>query len=338
MLFASEVLILPINSFLNKSIKLIFNYILGPMLFVLVVYSLYNQISQQQDLLVRWQQIKTSWRDPLFWVVFLLMFLNWGLESLKWKLLLKPLENIRFAKAIQSVFAGCSITMITPNRTGEFGGRILFVKAENRIKAISTNILGSISQMIITSIVGCVGLIYLIYFSNLDSKLILLPWIFNNVNIYLSLGVSIILAMFYFKTHFFIVFISKFKFLHKIVRHVKVIEQFSKYELLIILFCSFLRYLVFILQYILIMHVMHVEMESSIAFWLIGVFYLMMAIIPTIGFTELPIRSALGISIFGILSTNILGIQVACFAIWIINLVIPATIGSVFLLMKKNVQ
>jgi hypothetical protein len=266
------------------------------------------------------------------------MFLNWGIESLKWKLLLKPLENIRFAKAFKSVFAGCSITMITPNRTGEFGGRILFVKAENRIKAISTNILGSISQMLITSILGCVGLIYLIYFSSLDSKLILLPWIFNNVNIYLSLGVSIILAMFYFKTHFFIVFISRFKFLHKIVQHVKVIEQFSKYELLIILFCSFLRYLVFILQYILIMYVMHVEMESSIAFWLVGVFYLMMAIIPTIGFTELPIRSALGISIFGILSTNILGIQVACFAIWIINLVVPATIGGLFLLMRREVS
>ncbi len=307
------------------------------MLFVLVVYSLYNQISQQQDLLVRWQQIKSSWKDPLFFLVFLLMFLNWGIESLKWKLLLKPLENIRFAKAFKSVFAGCSITMITPNRTGEFGGRILFVKAENRIKAISTNILGSISQMIITSIVGCTGLIYLIYFSNLDSKLILLPWIFNNFNIYLSLGVSIILALFYFNSHFFIVFISRFKFLHKIVQHVKVVEQFSKFELLIILFCSFLRYLVFILQYILIMQVMHVEMESSIAFWLIGVFYLMMAIIPTIGFTELPIRSALGISIFGILSTNVLGIQVACFAIWIINLVIPATIGSAFLLMRKEV-
>jgi hypothetical protein len=306
------------------------------MLFVLVVYSLYNQISQQQDLLIRWQQIKLSWTSPLFWVVFLLMFVNWGLESLKWKLLLKPLENIQFKKAFKSVFAGCSITMITPNRTGEFGGRILFVEAENRIKAISTNILGSISQMLITSIVGCVGLIYFIYFSNLDSKLILLPWIFNNVNIFLSFGVSIILSLLYFKTNFFISFISKFKFLHKIVQHIKIVEQFNIYELLIILFCSFLRFLVFILQYIIIMHVMLVEMESSIAFWLIGVFYLMMAIIPTIGFTELPIRSALGISIFGILSTNILGIQVACLAIWIINLVIPATIGGVFLLVRRE--
>jgi hypothetical protein len=307
------------------------------MLFVLVVYSLYNQISQQQDLLIRWQQIKSSWENPVFWLVFLLMFLNWGIESLKWKLLLKPLENIRFAKAFKSVFAGCSITMITPNRTGEFGGRILFVEAENRIKAISTNILGSISQMLITSILGCIGLIYLIHFSNLHSKLMLLPWIFNDFNIYLSFGVSIFLALFYFKTHFFISFISKFKFLHKIVQHIKIVEQFNIYELLIILFCSFLRYFVFILQYILIMYVMHVEMESSIAFWLVGVFYLMMAIIPTIGFTELPIRSALGISIFGILSTNILGIQVACFAIWIINLVIPATIGGLFLLIKREV-
>jgi hypothetical protein len=194
------------------------------MLFVLVVYSLYNQISQQQDLLIRWQQIKSSWKNPVFWLVFLLMFLNWGLESLKWKLLLKPLESIRFTKAFKSVFAGCSITMITPNRTGEFGGRILFVEAENRIKAISTNILGSISQMLITSILGCVGLIFLIYFSNLHSKLVFLPWIFNDVNIYLSLGVTIILAMFYFKTHFFIVFISKFKFLHKISGDKKLIK------------------------------------------------------------------------------------------------------------------
>jgi uncharacterized membrane protein YbhN (UPF0104 family) len=73
------------------------------------------------------------------------------------------LEAISFLKSLKCVFAGCSITMLTPNRTGEFGGRILFLKKENRAKAISINIVGSIAQLLVTMVLGCVSFCYFLF-------------------------------------------------------------------------------------------------------------------------------------------------------------------------------
>ena len=335
MLFAMGDLFLPIISFLNKSIKLTVNYFLGPLLFVVLSYSLYKQIINQPDLQTRWQQIKLSWEHPLFWLVFILMFFNWGIESAKWKLLMKPLEKITLYKSIKSVFAGCSITMLTPNRTGEFGGRILFVKPENRIKAISTTILGSVSQLAITTFTGTIGLCYLKYFSGYETQLQKLPWIFNDLFFLISILLTIILLLLFFKIHFFIVIVSKLSFIKKLIIHIDIIDSFTSKELLRILMYSFIRYLVFILQFILMLHVMHVSIGFYINFWLLTVFYLMMVLLPTIGFTELPVRAAASVLILGLFSNNILGIQVASFGIWLINLVLPAIIGSIFMFRIK---
>ena len=133
------------------------------MLFIILSCVIYRQVALQSDLSLRWSQLKSSWHDPLLGVVFLLMFLNWGIEALKMKYLLQPLEKISFLKSLKSVFAGCSITMLTPNRTGEFGGRILFLKPQNRIKAISVNIIGSISQLAVTMILGSISFYYFLF-------------------------------------------------------------------------------------------------------------------------------------------------------------------------------
>ncbi len=332
MLFAMWSLFLPIISFLNKSIKLIINYFLGPVLFVVLSYSLYKQISNQPDLPQRWQQIKLSWQHVWFWLVVVLMFVNWGLESLKWKLLMKPLEIFPFLKAFKAVLAGCSITMLTPNRIGEYGGRIMYVKEENRLSAISITILGSISQLAITMLMGTAGILYLTYFTNETERLSTLPWVLNQVILYLSFIVTVTLLLFYFKVHFFIHLISKWAFLKKYVKHIIVVDVFTGKQLLRILFLSLLRYMVFILQYVLLLLVMEVNIEAYLCFWLLTIFYLMMVLAPTIGFTELPVRATASAAILGLYSSNLLGMQAATFGIWLINLVIPAVIGSVFIL------
>ena len=331
-------LFLPINYLLNKSIKLTVNYFLGPLLFVILSYSLYKQIINQPDLALRWEQIKTSWQNPLFWLIFILMFINWGIESVKWKLLMKPLEKFTFYKSIKSVFAGCSITMLTPNRTGEFGGRILFVKPENRIKAISTTILGSISQLAITVFAGSIGICYLKYFSGFETKIEKLPWIFNDLFLFVNILLTFILFLLFFKIHFFIAMLSRLPFLKRRIRHIEIVDSFTSKELLRILMYSFLRYLVFILQFILMLHVTQVSIDFYISFWLLTVFYLVMVLLPTIGFTELPVRAAASVIVLGLFSNNILGIQVASFGIWLINLVIPAIIGSIFMLGIKIIK
>lgn len=320
---------------MNKSIKLIVNYFLGPLLFLVLAYLLYKQIIQQPDLEFRWTQIKSSWKQPMFWIVVLMLFFNWGLEAMKWQLLLSPLEKINLSNSLKSVFAGCSITMLTPNRTGEFGGRILFVRPENRIKAISATIVGSISQLTITIIVGVIAIVT-IKNATASYKLIKeLPWIFNQYVLVISSLAGFMLLMIFFRLDFLVNYLVRIPGFKKISQHISFLNFFNRKILLRILFLSFARYMIFILQYILLLRVLQVEIDFSLSFWLLSVFYLAMAILPTIGFTELPVRATASVLIFGLLSSNTLGIQAAAFGIWIINLVIPAVIGSFFMFSKK---
>ncbi len=320
---------------MNKSIKLIVNYFLGPLLFLVLAYLLYKQIVQQPDLDIRWIQIKNSWKQPLFWIVVVMLFLNWGLEALKWQLLLSPLEKISLLKSLKSVFTGCSITMVTPNRTGEFGGRILFVRPENRIKAISATIVGSISQLTITIIFGVIAIIILKN-ETANYKLIKdLPWIFNQYVLLFSSTIGLLLLLFFFRLNILVNYLSGVSFLKKISQHISFLKFFNRKILLRILLYSLLRYLVFILQYIFLLHVLQVEIDGMLCFGLLAVFYLVMAILPTIGFTELPVRATTSVLILGLFSENVLGIQTAALGIWLINLVIPSIIGGFYFLGTK---
>jgi len=75
-----------------------------------------------------------------------------------------------------------------------------------------------------------------------------------------------------------------------------------------------------------------------LSFKLIAIYFLVMAMAPTIGFTELPIRAAVSVQILQLYSSNILGIQAAASAIFFINLVVPAIIGSLLILGIKIIK
>lgn len=289
----------------------------------------------QPDLEIRWNQIKKSLPDTVFILIFFMMLANWGIESVKWKLLMRPLESISFFNAFKSVLAGCSITMLTPNRTGEFGGRILFVKPENRARAVSSAIFGSISQLLITFLMGTAGLIYFKLFLANKSQTIQANWIFNDVVMYVSLICSLVLMMIFFRLENFIHFLGRIRGFRRLILYLEAIVSYHRKDLLRILFYSFIRYSIFILQFALMLRLMNVEIGFRLMILLLAVFYLMMAILPTIGFTELPVRASASIVVLGLFSNNILGIGAAALGIWVVNLVIPSLIGGVFIIGAK---
>ena len=324
---------------MNKSIKILINYFLGPLLLVVLCYSLYTQLMQQTDLLQRWQQIKQSLKSFTFLAVFFLMLLNWGIEAKKWQLLVGHVQQFGFIQSFKSVLAGCSITMLTPNRIGEYGGRILFLKEANRIKAISLNITSSISQLLVTMIMGCGGLLYLRFFSQTSGNaLSVLPDFWGNVLIYFSITGTVLLFLFYIRLAWLVRLIEMVPAFTKAVKHITVLDEFSARQLLTILLLSLLRYLVFVLQYILLLYLLQVNIDTVQCFWLITIFYLLMAVAPTIGFLELPLRAKASMELMKLYSTNTLGIETAALAIWLINLVIPALIGSILILGIKIVK
>jgi hypothetical protein len=67
-----------------------------------------------------------------------------------------------------------------------------------------------------------------------------------------------------------------------------------------------------------------------------SVVFLVMAVVPTLTFlTELGLRWEASIQVLELYSPNIVGIFATSFAVWLINLIIPALIGSLLILRIK---
>ena len=322
---------------MKPTVKILLNWFLGPVIFVLLAWSLYRQLMQQPDLEQRWQQINTAWKQPACWMVLALMLLNWGIEARKWQVLIQHLEPCSWLRAFKAVLAGCSITMLTPNRIGEYGGRILYVEEDNRIKAISLTIVGSISQLLVTLIMGVAGLLYLKFLPDGKGDAIL-PVLWDNVLIGLTLGITFFLFLFYLRIGWLVRMMEKIPALQRVVRHIRVLDEFNNIQLLRVFSLSLNRYIVFILQYLLLLQVMQVELAPVTGFWLIAVFYLLMAVAPTIGFTELPLRITACWALLQYFTSNELGVGAAALGIWLINLVLPAVIGSLLILGVRIVK
>ncbi|UAY51795.1 lysylphosphatidylglycerol synthase domain-containing protein [Ferruginibacter albus] len=323
---------------MNKQIKILLNYFLGPVLFVLLSWSLYKQIINQPDLANRWEEIKASWYNYKFWLVIILMLVNWGIEARKWQLLIGHLQQFSFFKAFSAVLSGSSVTMLTPNRVGEYGGRILYVEEGNRIKAISLTIVGSISQFLVTMVMGCCGLFFLRFFSTRANALNELPSLWSNILLSLSIALTLLILLFYLRIGWLVRMIEKITALQKFVKHIQVLDEFSNMQLLHILLLSFVRYMVFVLQYVLLLQVMQVDIGIILGCTSINVFYLVMAIVPTFGFIEFPMRAKTSWEILKFYTTNELGVGAATLGIWLINLVVPAIIGSLLILSIKIIK
>jgi len=319
---------------LNKSIKILLKWIIGPLLAAWLFYSLYQQVKAQPDINASLILIKTlpfgagAWK---FWMVILFVFINWGLEARKWQLLMQVLQPMSFITAFKSVLCGVTFSLNTPNRMGEYGGRILFVEEGKRIKSVTLSVAGGIAQLIITMLMGCLGLAFLLY--NLPPSRIFagIPAFWVQLFFYGSMAGTLIFILFFFRMNWLLRLLLKLPYSGRFSKYINVLETFDAKILLRLLFLSLLRYIVFVLQYIFMLQLLQVEQSVWIGFWLVAVMFWMLAIIPSIAIAELGIRGTVAKALFAY-STNTLGILTATFGIWFVNLFIPALIGSLLIL------
>ncbi|MEO6707171.1 MAG: lysylphosphatidylglycerol synthase domain-containing protein, partial [Ginsengibacter sp.] len=255
-----------------------------------------------------------------------------GLEARKWQVLLKPLQHISFLRAYKSVLSGLALSLNTPNRMGEYGGRILYVKEGSRLKAISLSIAGSISQLIITLVLGCGGLIYLLYFQMPGNSIMGLSVFWIRMLLFISAIITAMLVLFFFRLSWLSRIIEKIPAFERFVKYIQILNQFTAKLLLSLLWLSFFRYLVFVLQYILLLQVLDVEIFWVNSFWIITVLFLVLAIVPSFAIADLGIRGKFSTELLSLYSINTLGILGTTFGIWFINLFIPALAGSILII------
>lgn len=329
---------MPVKTVRNKNIRIFIHYFLGPLLFIWVSYSIYNRLSNQPDLDASWQHISESFDSPrIFYLlaVMLLMIVNWSIESWKWKICVQKIQKVDFATAFKAVLSGVSFSVTTPNRVGEYLGRILYMDDGNRIKAISLTIAGSISQLIITLAMGIAGMTALR--SELRNAGLFSPfWI--DIVFYGTLVAFVVLTVFYLGLSRIARWVDRLPGIRRYAWLLRSLEEFNATLLLQLLSLSALRFFVFIVQYYLLFRFFDVSVSWEQTLWAISVSFLVMAVIPTIAlFTDLSLRGEVSLMLLGLFSGNRLGISLVSLSIWLINLIIPALIGSLLILSIRKI-
>lgn len=187
---------------LSKRYKIILNYVVGPILFILLSISIYRRIQHQQNLHNSWSVIKSSLVGPESWKLYLvglLSIVNWGLETKKWQILVSPIEKVSYGRAFKSVLSGLSLSLFLPNRLGEYFGRMVFMEEGNRLRSVPLSVIGSVSQLIITLIAGIAGMLYVrAYILENHYEFLGLPMVWINVTLaVIAVGTILLLAAYY---------------------------------------------------------------------------------------------------------------------------------------------
>ncbi len=257
------------------------------------------------------------------WVTLLLLFVNWGLEALKWKILIAKFEMISFLKSLSSVFSGITISIFAPNRVGEFAGRIFCLKKADKLQATIASMIGSSFQLLITVIAGISA--YYILESDYEDFFRTSQFISANAVILL------VLSFVFFVSLLIYIYAKRNKQFVKYKKYIDVLARYSGAELLVIFALSLIRYAVFSFQYYLVLKLFGVNAGDAIFFSLIALTFFVTSVIPTFALTEIAVRGATAVYFFGTLYPDSSAIVAASLLLWVINLGIPAMAGALFI-------
>ncbi len=229
-------------------------------------------------------------------------------------------QKVTWVQSLKSIFVGLVAGLFTPNRIGELGGRLIYIKKENRSRAIYINSICSFSQLFITlafGLIACLYLMeYLIEFINIEKwllQLIIISLLFSLLFLYLK-------SDFLRKIIFIIEQKLKFSNLEKI-------SYLSYKQRINALFFSVLRYFVFCTQFVLFITILEPNDSFLMVFSIVSVIFFAMAIIPSGWLSDLPIRTSICFVFFELFGFNGSYGVMASVCLWFLNLFLPSLIG-----------
>ena len=322
---------------LNKKIKILVNYVLGPLLFLWLSYSLFRQVKKQPDLPGAWDAIKqTPLNKVILYTgsVLVLMLLNWLIETKKWQLAIQKIQSISLSKAFKAILSGVSFSATTPNRMGEYAGRVLFLNEGNRLRSVALTIVCSMSQLIVTLFMGCVAL-GILQDKMSGSTILSTDSLWIKIFLYGSLIALLVLLLIYFRLSVFIRLAERIPWFSKNLYLVKDLEDIDRNLLLKLLSLSCARFIIFCLQYFLLFRLFKVDINWWQCFFVLSVVFLILAVIPTFAIADLGIRGNITWRLMQLFTINTLGVTLATAGIWFINLVLPAIAGSLLIASGK---
>ncbi|MCB0430399.1 MAG: flippase-like domain-containing protein [Flavobacteriales bacterium] len=320
----------------KKSLRVI-GWLLKIAIVFLAFYYIYHQLFEERNM----RQLFTEFRQLVRWnelpgillVVFLMLF-NWSLEAAKWRYLVKKIEDISFGKALVAVFSGITVSVFTPNKIGEYGGRVFHLKSEHRLDAVVITLVGSMMQLGVTLLGGLITapFFYAKYHKGDDY---VQEYFFYGL-LFVTFSFLGVLALAFFRRMLLKKALHRMGFLERARKYGKALTFYHRRELWFVFRMCLARYVVFSTQLYLLLWTFDVYLSFIQALLFIPLIFFMITVIPRpLAFAELGVRASTALYFLTYLNADQTGVLLAMFSLWMLNLAVPALLGSIFILRMR---
>jgi uncharacterized membrane protein YbhN (UPF0104 family) len=269
----------------------------------------------------------------LLGVVAILMVGNWFMEVMKWRLLLQPRLKLSVGRAIASVISGISLGAVTPNRVGEFAGRIFFLKNEDKIFGTAASFTGGLAQNIVTIFTGLICMIF--YIMIFEHEIIVHQPVFFYLVFILSIVVIILLLLVYLNLSYFLDKVSHWRMVKKLEAYLPHTADWSSADLGVVFLFSFIRYSIFSSQYLLLLYIFGIDIPFTEQMIKVGLIFMLTSFIPSYSVSDIANRGGVSMAVFNNPSMD-LAVAAASITLWVINLAIPGLLGNIFLIKESR--
>ncbi len=303
--------------FLTPQLKKILLLLLKLLVVGGAFYFIRNQLTEKDfnwDIISQTLQKTNAW--ILVSILLLLTFLNRFLEILKWQNLAKVVKPISIWESTKQVLIGITFGIVTPNGIGEYAGKAWFYDKKDAVKIVFLNAVCNGIQVIFSVTFGLIGTIYINSLHQfIDTKYILLFFgILTAIVLVILLVKNIRIKGYSLQT--------LFKSLNEIA---KIIHRKN-------IGLALLRYLVLIHQYFILYTLFSVEIPYFVLLAVVASIYLLASSLPNFQAVDFALKGSVAIYLFSFFGVDGWIVTLVAALIWLLNLVIPISIGSIFLL------
>ena len=278
---------------------------------ILAVYYLWTQ----KNLASVFSGLDISW-DMLV-LVLVLTSLNWYWEIKKWQYLVSQVKKIDFLTATYQSLTGFAVSMLTPNRVGEYGAKVLFFEPALRRKIFSLSLIGNFSQLGATVLFGLAGIFWVWHKKLLDFNLL------DGSSGYAWLwGILFLLLL----------FIIYKKYLHKpslLLTDRRIWTGSFRYAIF--------RYLAFATEFYLLYQTLNINVSDiGVLFSAIFIMYFLSAFVPMLAFLDWAVKGSIAVWVFAQLGLNdVLALKVTTL-MWFFNFFVPFVAGWLIYIFKSH--
>ena len=253
-------------------------------------------------------------------VILLSSILNWTLEAWKWRELVASFRRIPLLSAARQSFASLTVSLITPNRIGEYGAKALFFERPERTGVLLLNFVSNFSQMAITLLFGLLGSILLPE---------VIPGLFNHQTApVLLVAIAVPLAG--------LLFLQSRKGSQLLRGWRQNLWSIPQAVLTRAFLLSFAKYLVFSNQFYLLLWLFGAGIDYAQAMPVIFSMYFISSLIPGFVLFDWLVKGSVAVSLFQFFGVNEILVLSVTSLMWILNFALPSLIGSYFVLTFKK--